>query len=115
MPYQIGSMCSVRGCPSRAVRGGRCYAHARAHDAARPTRSERGYDYAWSQIRAAFLREYPACYRCGMQATDVHHIVPLASGGTHDEGNLQSLCHSCHSRVTAGPGRGRQKSLADSQ
>ncbi|WP_420838364.1 HNH endonuclease [Allobaculum mucilyticum] len=31
----------------------------------------------------------------------VHHIVPLSQGGTHDENNLMSLCKSCHSRIHA--------------
>lgn len=38
-------------------------------------------------------------------ATDVHHVVPLSSGAASQVlnrmDNLQPLCHSCHSRVTA--------------
>ena len=33
-------------------------------------------------------------------AEEVHHILPLAVGGTHDENNLMALCKSCHSRIT---------------
>ena len=32
---------------------------------------------------------------------EVHHKLPLAEGGTHDEGNLISLCQSCHARIHA--------------
>ena len=35
-------------------------------------------------------------------AEEVHHILPLASGGTNDEGNLMALCKSCHSSITIG-------------
>lgn len=43
-------------------------------------------------------------------ATDVHHVVPLSSPASrrelNREENLMPLCHSCHSRITAGGGRG---------
>ncbi|HOE18067.1 MAG TPA: HNH endonuclease [Syntrophorhabdaceae bacterium] len=37
-------------------------------------------------------------------AEEVHHIIPLSKGGTHDESNLMSLCTSCHSEITAREG-----------
>jgi DNA polymerase-1 len=33
-------------------------------------------------------------------AQEVHHIKPLADGGTHDERNLMALCTPCHSGIT---------------
>jgi len=30
---------------------------------------------------------------------EVHHIKPLAEGGTHDDSNLMALCKSCHSKI----------------
>ena len=33
---------------------------------------------------------------------EVHHIVPLADGGTNEFSNLMSLCKSCHSAITLG-------------
>ena len=30
---------------------------------------------------------------------EVHHIVHISEGGTHDESNLMSLCRSCHERI----------------
>lgn len=36
-----------------------------------------------------------------VRATVVDHIKPLARGGTHDKGNLQALCVTCHNRKTA--------------
>ena len=35
---------------------------------------------------------------------EVHHIIPLAEGGTHDESNLMSLCRSCHEKIHKGRG-----------
>lgn len=34
-------------------------------------------------------------------ASEVDHIIGLAQGGTHDDANLQSLCHDCHATKTA--------------
>ena len=34
-------------------------------------------------------------------AEQVHHVLPLSEGGSNDEGNLMSLCKSCHSRIHA--------------
>lgn len=46
------------------------------------------------------LRREPLCRRCGAEASQIDHIVPLRRGGTHAAENLQALCHSCHSRKT---------------
>lgn len=51
------------------------------------------------------LRNEPLCRECAKRgviraAEEVHHIVPLAKGGTHDEGNLMPLCKACHSAIT---------------
>ena len=48
----------------------------------------------------------PLCEECLNQerltpSKEVHHIVPLEKGGTHDEHNLMALCKACHSRITA--------------
>jgi 5-methylcytosine-specific restriction endonuclease McrA len=36
--------------------------------------------------------------RCGAPAVDVHHIVPLSSGGSNSLTNLLHLCLDCHCR-----------------
>lgn len=41
---------------------------------------------------------------CSPPAQEVHHIKPLAQGGTHETDNLMALCTSCHSRITAQSG-----------
>lgn len=100
--------CSVPGCPQIAVQQGRCAEHQRVRPPAkpRPSSTARGYDRKWRRVRAMFLRRHPACELCGGEATEVHHMVPLAEGGTHAWANLQPLCKRCHSRVTAGGGHG---------
>jgi 5-methylcytosine-specific restriction protein A len=66
---------------------------------ARPSASRRGYDEDWKKVRAAHLAAHPLC-PCGRPAKHVDHKVALEAGGTSEEGNLQSYCHSCHSRKT---------------
>lgn len=68
----------------------------------------RGYGADWQRIRAAFLQKHPWCSDPFgvhgselVRAVDVDHKIPLNSGGTNDEMNLDGLCHSCHSRKTA--------------
>jgi 5-methylcytosine-specific restriction protein A len=45
------------------------------------------------------LASHPLCAVCDEPATDVDHIDGNARN--NDVHNLQSLCHSCHSRKTA--------------
>ncbi|MBS3976862.1 MAG: HNH endonuclease [Syntrophomonadaceae bacterium] len=42
---------------------------------------------------------------------EVHHVKPLAQGGTNDDDNLTALCTSCHSEITAKEGGRWQKRL----
>lgn len=75
-------------------------------DERRGSASSRGYDRRWQRIRAMYLRAHPLCVDCQAgrrttAATEVHHIVALRDGGTHDDGNLMALCKSHHSTRTA--------------
>lgn len=105
--------CRVSSCPGRATHGRYCELHAEKYRVKdeRPSAARRGYDRAWRRIRARYLRRYPDCVVCGRLAEEVDHIVPLAAGGTHEEGNLQALCKVHHSQKTAvldgGFGRGQ--------
>jgi len=56
-----------------------------------------------------FLRANPLCVECQATgrteaATDVDHIVARRNGGGDDWDNLQSLCHSHHSKKTGAGG-----------
>ncbi len=67
------------------------------------------YGWQWQKVRRAFLAKHPLCEMCEKEhrltkATEVHHILPLAAGGTSDEDNLMPLCKVCHSRITAKTG-----------
>lgn len=106
MPDKRPRYCLVRTC-SKLLTDGRKYcdehvgAHTGSYEAARLSAHQRGYGRRWAKIRNAFLAEYPACDMCGAPATDVHHRIRRAISGSDEFNNLQALCHSCHSKITA--------------
>lgn len=88
----------------------------------RGSASARGYDYAWQQLRIAYLRQHPLCEceECGagtyrvMAATTVDHIQPLALRPDLRLvwSNLRALskpCHDLHTARTQAWGRVRGK------
>lgn len=62
--------------------------------------------FHWAEHRRDQLIREPWCRECARHglrtpATDVDHIVPhRGDAGLFAHGELQSLCHSCHSRKT---------------
>lgn len=72
----------------------------RDHDKPRKVRDPFYGSAYWRKVRFRKLVRYPACERCGKMATDVNHRVSRADGGTECDANLESLCHSCHSKHT---------------
>jgi 5-methylcytosine-specific restriction protein A len=78
------------------------------YDATRPSASKRGYDNSWRTVRKQHLTQYPLCEEClavgrYISATDVHHKIKLRDAPhlRDNAANLMSLCHACHSKITA--------------
>lgn len=69
----------------------------------------------WPALRArALKRDHHVCQRCRRaRATEVHHVVRLADGGTDDLANLQSLCHACHKAEHKKPLSAARQAWAD--
>jgi len=63
-------------------------------------RGKRGNNFA---LRHKMLEERNgACEVCGFSCEfclQVHHIAPIAKGGTNDSENLALLCANCHAAV----------------
>jgi 5-methylcytosine-specific restriction endonuclease McrA len=87
------------GTIARAARCDECKRnHNRIKEKARPTREQRGYDYAWRKISKALREEQPWCSKCGRtNDLTVDHIHPLSDGGQTIASNLQVLCRKCNS------------------
>lgn len=110
MPMLPPHGCASPGCPELVRHAPRCVAHTRAvsreADQWRGSSAARGYGARWRALRLRYLREHPLCAHCAergltVSATDVDHVVSRARGGSDRDGNLQALCHSCHSAKTA--------------
>ena len=109
MPKRPKRPCSYPGCP-KLTDGRFCTEHekqeaVRYEKYGRDPAIRRRYGRAWKRIRDQYIQSHPLCEQCGQEgrltpAEEVHHILPLANGGTHDAGNLMALCKSCHSRIT---------------
>ncbi len=101
---RLPRQCAWPGC-TEIVTTRYCAVHARRYERERSRQrgsaAARGYTAEWRRIRAHVLADEPRCRLCGAPATEVHHLVPLSSGGTHDRANLAPLCATCHRRVTA--------------
>lgn len=104
--------CRHPGC-SALVTDGYCEVH-RPKDRGR--RGEEAQSWRWMYqtdewkygLRPTQLLEEPFCRECAkhghrVRATDVDHIVDHKGDWARftDHSNLESLCHSCHSRKTA--------------
>ena len=55
------------------------------------------------RFRQRFRSHHPLCVDCQAKgrvalAEHLHHVIPLAQGGTHDPENLEGLCVACHLR-----------------
>lgn len=113
--------CLYPGCTA-LVRSGYCDAH-RPPDTARRSERSRAYRRWYSlsvwtdELRPQQLAREPFCRTCAARglrtrATDVDHVVPHDGDWARftDPGNLESLCHSCHSRKTAAESRAKARS-----
>jgi 5-methylcytosine-specific restriction endonuclease McrA len=60
-----------------------------------------GMGPGWSAAQAACLVAAGyCCANCGERATEAHHIIPRARGGSDDPSNLLALCGRCHHQQT---------------
>ena len=108
MPSKPKRPCSYPGCP-KLTHGRFCEEHAkkeaqRYEKYDRDPAVRRRYGRAWKRIRDRYAAEHPLCEKCLEEGRvtlmeEVHHILPVSRGGTHDRANLMSLCRSCHNKI----------------
>lgn len=108
MPRKPKRGCAYPGCP-RLTDGQYCEEHRKLMES-RYNKYERSpdvhkkYGRAWKRIRDRYVMEHPLCEMCLKEGRltpveEVHHIIPVSQGGTHDRSNLMSLCQSCHTKI----------------
>ena len=109
MPRKPKRPCAYPGC-ARLTEGVYCDEHAKLRDKQYnlyhrdPEINKRYNNVTWRKLREAYLTRFPLCEDCARRgiatvAEHVHHIKPLAAGGTNDWSNLRALCQSCHTRT----------------
>lgn len=108
MPRKPLKPCRYPGCPNLSEES-YCPFHRKkvAKDYNKHIRSEdpnKRYGWTWKKIRDRYANLHPLCEECLKHGKltpmkEVHHIIPIDRGGTHDENNLMSLCHSCHEKI----------------
>ncbi len=113
MPKKPKRPCAWPGCP-KLTDGQYCEEHrvkaARNYNRySRAPDVHKKYGRAWKRIRDAYAAEHPLCEKCLAEGRvtlteEVHHIIPVSRGGTHERSNLMALCRSCHNRIHLGSG-----------
>lgn len=114
MPRKPKSPCSHPGCPKltydRYCKEHKSLVNKNYNKYQRDPNSNKRYGRAWKRIRDRYVKANPLCVKCLENGRltpveEVHHIKPLAEGGSNDFSNLMSLCKSCHSSITAKDGK----------
>ncbi len=110
MPMKPKKPCSYPGCPN-LTDGRYCPEHKRKVNSdyekyGRDKTAKSRYGRAWKRIRDKYASEHPFCELClqrgvAVPTEQIHHVMPLSEGGTHDRNNLIALCKSCHSHIHA--------------
>jgi 5-methylcytosine-specific restriction protein A len=110
MPQKPLSYCTAPRCKNKTA-SGRCRSCGSETERERGSAAKRGYDREWLKIRDAYLYRHPVCERdlCNELATDVHHRDGAGPRGDNSDDNLEALCHSHHSQITAREYRFGQK------
>jgi 5-methylcytosine-specific restriction protein A len=110
MPHKPKKPCRYPAC-AKLTNNRYCEEHKKEMDKRynkyqRDKDTNKRYGSAWRKARKKYISNHPLCeqsrsYDRLTPAMEVHHIIPLSEGGTHNENNLMALCKSCHSRITA--------------
>jgi len=106
MPKRPPTPCRAPRCHEYATKRGYCDSH-QSVDWQKKRRNPGDYGSDWRKIRKAVLeRDGWLCVPCYKQgkltpAKEVDHIINIASGGTDDFDNLQTICRDCHKRKTS--------------
>lgn len=100
MPKKPARPCSAPGCPE-LTHDRFCSKHAktevkRYRKYQRDPKINRRYGSRWCKIRAAYIAAHPLCEDCLAAGRitpvqEVHHVLPLEHGGSHDFANLLSF------------------------
>ena len=108
MPRRPKKPCAYPGCP-KLTYSRYCEEHQRTENKRyeryyRKYKPSKRYGHKWEKIRDRYIKAHPLCEMCYKEghivfADIVHHIKPIAEGGTSDESNLMSVCFHHHELI----------------
>ena len=108
MPHKPLKPCRYPGCPNLSDQA-YCEEHrgkvaSDYNNYVRPKDYKLRYGPQWRKIRNRYASKHPLCEQWLKEGRytpmqEVHHILPINRGGSNDESNLMSVCHSCHEKL----------------
>ena len=108
MPRKPKKPCAYPGCPC-LTENRYCAEHQKQENKRyeryyRKYKPCKRYGHKWEKIRDRYIKAHPLCEMCYKEghivfADIVHHIKPIAEGGTSDESNLMSVCFHHHELI----------------
>jgi 5-methylcytosine-specific restriction protein A len=107
MSPRASKVCSTPECPNLCGRASHCTEHAKVWASPRTASARRTGTRRFNKgIRPkVFQRDGGMCSvmgpGCTRIATEVHHVIEVATGGSDDLDNLISICAPCHKHITA--------------
>lgn len=89
------------------IEAGQFDTHLMKNPSIKPWGYQKGPNYGFENTRAMILnRDNYTCQYCKGKHKDgkleVHHIVYRSNGGSNEESNLITLCHTCHQDLHSG-------------
>ena len=76
------------------------YAPATAKRQTAQPKNKKQRDSLYKARQRGEIVRQETCATCGSRdSIELHHIIPIAAGGTNDYFNMISLCHDCHMKL----------------
>jgi hypothetical protein len=69
----------------------------------------------YAKLREAYLRAFPSCAVCGIEATDIHHKAGRSGDRLNDTSNFLAVCRACHSKIELNPTWAKVKGYSKSR
>lgn len=66
----------------------------------------------YRKLRDEYMKHHPNCAKCGVEATDLHHMRGRSGDNLTDVDNFLALCRPCHTWVELHPEEAKKLNLS---